>query len=70
MIRDYFRLRPFLRETGCRTHVEQREGLPFWLIRMRKRSGFALGAFLFLFGLYMLSSFVWNVEVQGTHHIA
>jgi similar to stage IV sporulation protein len=69
MIRDYFRLRPLLKETGCRCHVEQREGLPFWLIRLRRRSGFALGALVFLFGLYMLSTFVWSVEVLGTKQI-
>jgi similar to stage IV sporulation protein len=69
LIRDYFRLRPLLKETGCRTHVEQRGGLPFWLIRMRGRSGFTAGALVFLFGLYMLSTFVWTVEVQGTKQI-
>lgn len=66
LIRDYFRLRPILRETGCRSHVTNRGGLPFWLIRMRSRAGLAIGAFLFLFGLYMLSTFVWTVEIQGT----
>lgn len=66
LIRDYFRLRPLLKETGCRCHVEQRDGLPFWLRRIRRRSGLAIGAALFLIGLYMLSTFVWSVEVSGT----
>jgi similar to stage IV sporulation protein len=70
MIRDYFRLRPLLRETGCRVHVEQREGLPFWIIRMRRRLGFTVGALLFLFGLYMLSAFIWNVEIHGTKQLS
>jgi similar to stage IV sporulation protein len=70
MIRDFFRLRPLLRETGCRVHVEHREGLPFWLVRVRRRLGFTVGAFLFLFGLYMLSSFIWNVEVHGTKQLS
>ncbi|MGZ0052887.1 sporulation protein YqfD [Brevibacillus gelatini] len=69
LIRDYFRLRPLLRETGCRSHVESREGLPFWLLRVRRRAGLAIGAVLFLIGLYMLSSFVWSVEVTGTKYI-
>lgn len=66
LIRDYFRLRPLLKETGCRSHVEARDGLPFWLLRIRRRSGLAIGAALFFIGLYMLSSFVWSVEVSGT----
>jgi similar to stage IV sporulation protein len=70
LIRDYFRLRPLLRETGCRSHVEKRDGLPFWVLRLRKRSGLAIGASLFFIGLYMLSSFVWSVEVNGTRHMS
>ncbi|TKI56215.1 sporulation protein YqfD [Brevibacillus antibioticus] len=66
LIRDYFRLRPLLKETGCRSHVEGRDGLPFWLLRLRRRSGLAIGVALFFIGLYMLSSFVWSVEVSGT----
>ncbi|MGG4497423.1 sporulation protein YqfD [Brevibacillus reuszeri] len=66
LIRDYFRLRPLLKETGCRSHVEHRDGLPFWLLRLRRRSGLAIGAALFFIGLYMLSTFVWSVEVSGT----
>jgi len=70
LIRDYFRLRPLLKETGCRSHVEKRTGLPFWVVRMRMRAGFTAGVMLFFIGLYMLSSFVWTVEVQGTHNIS
>lgn len=65
-IRDYFRLRPLLKETGCRSHVERRGGFPFWLLRLRRRSGLAIGAALFFIGLYMLSTFIWTVEVTGT----
>jgi similar to stage IV sporulation protein len=66
VISDYFRLRPLMRETGCRVHVQTRNGFPFWLLRLRRRAGLAIGAILFFVGLYMLSSFVWSVEVTGT----
>ncbi|RAP20853.1 hypothetical protein C2W64_03820 [Brevibacillus laterosporus] len=69
MIADFYRLRPFLKETGCRVHVTSRDGLPFLLLRMRMRIGFVAGIFIFLLGLYMLSTFVWQIEVQGTHNI-
>lgn len=70
VISDYFRLRPLMRETGCRIHVEERFGFPFWLLRLRRRSGLAIGAVLFFLGLYMLSSFIWSVEVTGTRHMS
>lgn len=69
VIRDFFRLRKILRETGCKVHVERRTGLPFWFVVMRRRSGFVLGALLFFFGLYMLSGIVWSVEVVGNQRI-
>lgn len=70
LIRDFFRLRPLLRQTGCRCHVVKRGGLPFWLVRMRMRAGLAIGFFLFFLGVYMLSSFIWSVEVVGVHQMS
>lgn len=69
-IRDYLRIRPLLRETGCRSKVIGRHGLPFVMLRLRVRSGLLIGPFLFLFGLYMLSSLIWQVEVIGTKQIS
>lgn len=66
MVSDYKRIRPLLKETGCRTHVHARNGGPFWLRVIYRRLGFALGVLFFLLGLYMLSTFVWSVEVKGT----
>jgi len=70
VIAEFPRLRPLLKETGCRVHVVERHGFPFWLVRLRRRAGLAVGAVLFLFGLYMLSSFVWSVEVTGTRNMS
>ncbi|USG63861.1 sporulation protein YqfD [Brevibacillus ruminantium] len=69
LVHDFFHLRPLLKETGCRAHIQKREGFPFLLVSMRKRAGFFTGVALFCFGLYMLSSFVWEVEVQGTKRL-
>lgn len=58
-------LRHIARRTGSRFHVSERIGLPFLLYRLRRRKMMTLGAVLFLFALYYLSSFVWFVEVDG-----
>ncbi|MDF2937973.1 MAG: sporulation protein [Paenibacillaceae bacterium] len=65
VLKDFFRLRPLLRETGCRVHVEKREGVPFMLGRLEKRKFFAVGVIGFFLGIYVLSSVVWQVEVEG-----
>lgn len=65
LLSGYFRLRPLLKKTGCRIHVEQRSGFPFFIVRIRRRKFFVVGGILFLLGLYMLSSLVWSIEVTG-----
>ncbi|WP_219836303.1 sporulation protein YqfD [Paenibacillus sp. R14(2021)] len=64
-LNHFFRLRPLLKRTGCRLHVEHRQGLPFWLQRMRKRVFFAAGLVLFFVGMYLLSSLIWSIDVKG-----
>ncbi|MBU4533796.1 MAG: sporulation protein YqfD [Eubacteriales bacterium] len=58
-------LRHIARRTGSRFHVSEKIGLPFLLYRLRRRKMMTLGAVLFLFALYFLSSFVWIVDVKG-----
>ncbi|SFI61482.1 similar to stage IV sporulation protein [Paenibacillus sp. UNC496MF] len=67
---DFFRLRPLLKRTGCRVHVRERLGMPFWLQRMRKRVFFAAGLVLFFVGMYLLSSLVWSIDVQGNDKLS
>lgn len=64
-VSDFFRLRPYLKETGCRIHVTERRGLPFWLVKAERRIWFTGGIALFFAIIFMLSSLVWTVEVDG-----
>ncbi|GAB7386320.1 sporulation protein YqfD [Bacillaceae bacterium] len=64
-LNDVRRLRPLLKETGCRFHVKKRVGLPFLLLRLQKRAGFAAGIALFVIGLYVLSGMIWQVQIVG-----
>lgn len=64
-VSDFFRLRAYLKETGCRVHVIKRKGLPFWLVKAERRKLFAGGIVLFFALIFMLSSLVWTIDVQG-----
>ncbi|MCI3919699.1 sporulation protein YqfD [Paenibacillus sp. TRM 82003] len=66
---DFFRLKPYLRETGCRLRVKGRFGFPFFLDKLGRRKWFLAGAAAFLLGMYMLSSIVWTVDVTGNETI-
>ncbi|AWB45407.1 sporulation protein YqfD [Paenibacillus sp. CAA11] len=64
-IADFLRLRPLLKQTGCRVHILRKRGLPFTAARLARRKLFAAGTLLFFAALYLMSSLVWDVEVKG-----
>jgi similar to stage IV sporulation protein len=67
---DFFKLKPYLKGTGCRVHVVKRNGLPFWMARAEKRMWFVGGLVLFFAIIFMLSSLVWKIEVEGNTRIS
>jgi similar to stage IV sporulation protein len=71
-IRGFFELRPLLKRTGIRAklRVIQRYGLPFTLVRLRRRKMFLAGAASFFVAIYVLSMLVWDVDVTGQNQIA
>lgn len=65
----FFRLKPMLRQTGCRLRVKGRYGLPFYLTKIEQRKLFAVGFVCFLVGLFLLSSLIWTVHIEGNETI-
>ncbi|GAA0362584.1 sporulation protein YqfD [Bacillus horti] len=62
---DFFKLRALLKETGCKSKVLERHGLPFFVQRVQRRIGLYSGILLFCFILYAASMMVWSVEIDG-----
>lgn len=62
-------LRHIARRTKCRFHFERRMGLPFLYTRLLRRKALALGVLFFLATLYLLSSFIWFIEVKGNERL-
>jgi similar to stage IV sporulation protein len=69
LIRDFFELRPLLKRTGCRVHVQERHGLPFFLDKLGNRKIFVGGIAGFIIALYLLTSLVWQIHVEGNERI-
>ncbi|GGI43461.1 sporulation protein YqfD [Paenibacillus marchantiophytorum] len=69
LIKDFFRLKPLLKRTGCRMHVLERYGLPFFMERLGRRKFFFGGMAAFIIGIYVLTSFVWQISVEGNDRI-
>jgi similar to stage IV sporulation protein len=64
-ISDFRQIRPLVRKTHCKIEILTRHGFPFILYSVRHRKMLIAGGVLFCICLYLLSSFVWFVEVSG-----
>lgn len=66
---QYFELKKNIRAAGCTMRIIRKEGFPFLLHRMEKRIWFSVGLALFFSVIFVLSSLVWTVEVEGNERI-
>lgn len=50
--------------------IVKTEGILFYLIRIKKKLSLVIGVFLFLIGLYILSTYVWAIEITTQKNVA
>jgi similar to stage IV sporulation protein len=65
MLKDYKKLKPVARKTRTIPYIKARFGLPFFVQRYKKRKGFFVGVLFFCFILYILSLYIWDINIQG-----
>jgi len=66
-IAGFFNLKSIRRKTKTKVVIEEKHGLPFLLFKIKKRAVFLIGFLGCLFFLYMMSYFVWQIEITGNH---
>jgi len=66
---SFRRLRPIARRTRSRVRLLERHGLPFRVGRLRQRPLLVAGAVVSLMTMYLLSSMVWFVRIEGTEQL-
>ena len=64
-ISSFKNLRPLVRKTNCSVSMLRKVGLPFVFFRLGKRKGLVTAGVFFLAILYVLSSFIWFIEIDG-----
>lgn len=67
-LRGFRQLKPILRKTRTKLIIIERTGLPFVMRRYRKRKMFFAGIVLCCALLYIMSLFVWKIEINGNLH--
>ncbi len=64
-VSGFRKLKPVIRKTGARVIIQERIGLPFYFFQYRRRKMFFAGALLGIAMIYILSLFVWSIDVRG-----
>lgn len=68
-VKAFRQIKPFLVKTKTRIRILKREGLPFWMHRYRKRKLFFAGIGCALFLIWLMSRFIWNIEIRGNSSV-
>ena len=68
-LKDFYRLKPLARKCRTRIRIRRKYGLPFFLNRHRKRKVFVLGFCCCGFFIFLLSCFIWNIQIEGNQEV-
>lgn len=64
-IKDIPQLREAVHFHPVKVRFIKKSGLPFSLKRMKKNTGFVLGAVIAVFIIFLLSNMIWKIEIKG-----
>lgn len=68
-INGFKMLRPIALKTKCRVRIAKRVGLPFVKHRYKKRKTFLIGAVACIVLFYIMTSFIWSIEISGNKKV-
>lgn len=68
-LNGFRQLRPIAKKTHTRVHIQKKYGLPILLHRYRKRYFFFGGLVVCMLFVFIMSQFVWSIEVTGNERV-
>ena len=66
-VEDFFKLKPIIRKTSVKTKIQEKYGIPFLIYRYRKRKMFLAGICTSFVMIYVLSLYIWDMQVDGNY---
>jgi len=69
-IRGYRSLKKVIKRTGSKLTITNKDGLPFFLLKLKRRKALGLGFVVFILLVFMLSSFIWSVNITGARTVS
>lgn len=68
-VKDFKKIKKIARNTKCKVRIEKKSGLPILLNKYRKRKIFAGFIVFFAIFIFILTRFIWNIEIIGGENI-
>lgn len=68
-VKDFKSLRSIIKKSGIKVHILKKRGLPFKVNKNRKRMGLALGGIFFVLFLFIMSGYIWIINVEGNNYV-
>lgn len=69
-IKDFKKLRHPAKSTGIRIRIKKKKGFPFLLHKYRKRKGVFAGFIAFLAIIFVMSGYIWSIDISGNEAIS
>ena len=66
---DFKKIRQIAKKTKSRLKIKKKNGIPFLLHRYRKRKIFAITLLVIAILIYILTRYIWNIEINGIKNI-
>ena len=66
---DFKKIKNIAKKTKCKIKIERKYGVPFFLNKYRKRKIFAVAILVIAIFIFILTKFIWNVEIVGNKEI-
>ena len=67
---DFKKIRHVAKKTKCRVKLDKKIGVPFILNKYKKRKVFAIAIGVIAIFIFVLTRFIWNVEIVGLEKIS
>ena len=66
---DFKEIRHIAKATKCKVKLEGKSGIPFFVNKYRKRKIFAVAILVIAIFIFVMTKFIWNVEVFGNEKV-
>ena len=69
-VQNLKKIRRITKKTKCHIKIKKKKGIPFIIKKYKKRKVFVFLFLAIIFLIFVLSNFIWNIEIEGNNKIS